>query len=166
MTYAVIRTDLMAGTNVASYLRSVKYLVGTTPTAIENGNVVKLGDLMTGEREIFAATAPAANDALGTIAIIATPEVNYDERKKSLTDFINPADAPCRAYIIQKGDIFSVTIDALGGKAAPAVGDVVELAASTKLNIAAAATTGSTVIGKIIAVETAGALTYYVIRVA
>ena len=168
MAYGVVRTDKLMGTDVRSMLESVKYMgAGSTATAIDNGNVVKLdGSLMTGEREIKKGVTPAANDALDTIVLIASPEVMYDERKRNLDEFQNEAGKVCRGYHLHSGDIFSVTKDALDGAATPAVGNVVELKAGIKLNVAASATSGSTVVGKIIAVDVVGRYTYYVIQVA
>lgn len=168
MGYGVVRTDRLMGTNVRSMLESVKYMgAGSTATAIDNGNVVKLdGSLMTGEREIKKGVTPAANDALDAIVLIASPEVMYDERKRNLDEFQNEAGKVCRGYHLHSGDIFSVTKDALDGAATPAVGNVVELKAGIKLNVAASATSGSTVVGKIIAVDVVGRYTYYVIQVA
>lgn len=170
MAYGVVRTDNMFGTDVRAGLVSIKYIVNDVETAIENGNVLKVGALMGDatngyEREIFAGAAPAANDALSDIVLIATPEVMYDERKRNLDEFINEAGKPCRGYRLHKGGIFSVTKDALDGVAAPAIGNVVELKAGTKLNVAASATSGSTVVGKIIAVDVVGRYTYYAILV-
>ena len=168
MSYGVVRTDKMMATDVRSMLESVKYMgAGSTATAIDNGNVVKLdGSLMTGEREIKNGVTPAANDALDAIVLIASPEVMYDERKRNLDEFQNEAGKVCRGYHLHSGDIFSVTKDALDGAATPAVGNVVELKAGIKLNVAASATSGSTVVGKIIAVDVVGRYTYYVIQVA
>lgn len=168
MGYGVVRTDRLMGTDVRSMLESVKYMgAGSTATAIDNGNVVKLdGSLMTGEREIKKGVTPAANDALDAIVLIASPEVMYDERKRNLDEFQNEAGKVCRGYHLHSGDIFSVTKDALDGVATPAVGNVVELKAGIKLNVAASATGGSTVVGKIIAVDVVGRYTYYVIQVA
>ena len=172
MAYAVVRTDNMFGTDVRAGLVSIKYMGanGTTPTAIQNGNVLKVGALMGDatngyEREIFVGAAPAANDDLKDIVLVATPEVMYDERKRNLDEFINEAGRACRGYRLHKGDIFSVTKDALDGVAAPAIGNVVELKAGTKLNVAASATAGSTQVGKIIAIDVVGRYTYYVILV-
>lgn len=167
MAYGVVRTDLMFGTDVRTGLVSVKYLGanGSTPTAIENGNVLKLGALVTGEREVYVGSAVAANDAIKDVVLVANPEVAYDERVRNLDQYINEAGKIVRGYRFHKGDVFAVTKDALAGKASPAVEDVVEFAAGTKLNVAASATANSTVLGKIIAVETAGRYTYYVIRV-
>lgn len=172
MAYGVVRTDNMFGTDVRAGLVSIKYMGanGTTPTAIQNGNVLKVGALMGDatngyEREIFVGAAPAANDDLKDIVLVATPEVMYDERKRNLDEFINEAGRACRGYRLHKGDIFSVTKDALDGVAAPAIGNVVELKAGTKLNVAASATSGSTQVGKIIAIDVVGRYTYYVILV-
>lgn len=173
MAYGVVRTDKLMGTDVRSMLESVKYMgSGSTETAIDNGNVVKVdGTLMTGEREIKKGVTPAATDALDSIVLIATPEVMYDERKRNLDEFRNEAGKICRGYHLHSGDIFSVTADAVAfntnestdGK----VGSVVELKADIKLNIkTGSATSGSTVVGSVIAIDVVGRYTYYVIQVA
>ena len=163
--HAVVRTDRMEGTGDRNSLVSIKYIVSTTPTAIENGNVLKRGALIDGEREVFEGSTPARDDALEDIVLVSTPEVMYDERLRNLDDFINEAGKIARAYHLRKGDIFSVTKEALAGAETPAVGNVVELKADTKLNVAASATDGSTVVGKIIAIDVVGKYTYYVILV-
>lgn len=164
--HGVIRTDRMYGTDVGANLVSVKYMgAGTTETAIDNGCVVALDGLMTGQREIYKGVTPAANTALGKIALIATPEVMYDERKKNLEEFENEAGVICRGYILHANDIFGVTAEALDAAAAIAVGNIVELQAGVKLKVVGTATTGSTGVGKVIAIEKAGRHTYYVIQV-
>lgn len=163
--HAVVRTDRMEGTGDRNSLVSIKYIVSTTPTAIENGNVLKRGALISGEREVFAGSVPAAGDALEDIVLVATPEVMYDERLRNLDDFINEAGKICRAYHLRKGDIFSVTKEALAGAETPAVGNIVELKADTKLNVVASLTADSTQVGKIIAIDVVGKYTYYVILV-
>ena len=168
MAYAVVRTDKMAATDVRAGLVSVRYQPSATNTAIENGNVVLLDGLETGSREVYKGATPAANSALKDIVLIATPEVIYDERKRNLTDFRNEAGRIARGYHLHVNDIFSVTKDALDGAATPAVGDVVELKAGTKLNVVAAATgltSGSTQVGTIVDINTVGKLTYYAIQV-
>ena len=122
-------------------------------------------ELMTGEREVFKGGAVAAGDDLKDVVLVATPEVMYDERLRNLDDFINEAGKIARAYRLHKGDIFSVTKPALDGVSSPSVGDVVELKAGTKLNVAASATANSTQVGKIIAIDVVGRYTYYVILV-
>ena len=163
--HAVVRTDLMFGTDVRSGLVSVEYLGadGATPTAIENGNVLKIGALKDGEREVYVGGDVAASDDLANVVLIATPEVMYDEHKHNIDEFVNEAGDICRGYRLHVGDVFSVTEEALAN-ASPAVGQVVELAAGTKLSNVASAS-GATKVGTIIAVETAGRYTYYVIKV-
>lgn len=173
MAHAIVRTDNMYGTDVRAGLVSIKYIVTTgsgddivkTETAIDNGNVLKVGALISGEREVFEGSAPAANDALADVVLVATPEVMYDEHKHDFAEFTNEAGRICRGYRFHSGDIFSVTKDALDGVSTPAVGNVVELKAGTKLNVAASATSGSTVVGKIIAVDTVGKDVFYAILV-
>ena len=173
MAYGVVRTDNMFGTDVRAGLVSIKYIVTTgsgasavkTETEIENGRILKVGDLMDGEREIFEGVVPAADSELSEVVLIASPEVMYDERKRNLNEFINVAGKACRGYRLHKGDIFSVTIDALDAAATPEVGHVVELQADTKLKVVASATSGSTSVGRIIAVDVVGRYTYYAILV-
>lgn len=165
MAYGIVRTDNMYGTDVRAALVSIKYMGedGATPTAIENGSVLKVGALIEGEREIYIGGEVAANDKVEDVVLVASPEVMYDERKKNLDEYINVAGKACRGYHIHSGDIFSVTKEALTGEAAPAVGNVVELAEGTKLSVAKDAT-GATVVGTIIAVDVVGRYTYYAIK--
>lgn len=174
MAYAIVRTDKMFGTDNRNGIVSAKYFVSTTATAIENGNVVLLDGLLTSgtspdivtEREIYKATTPAANSALKDIVLVATPEVDKENTyHRGLEYFINKAGVPIRGYHLVTNDIFSVTKEALDGKATPEKGDVIELKAGTKLNAAASATSGSTVVGSIIDVEVTGGKTFYVIQV-
>lgn len=76
---------------------------------LEQGSIINLGALMTGEREIRAVAEPATA-TLGTaeVLLVASPEVLY-ESGKSLADFVNKADKPCRAYHLTVGDIFTVS---------------------------------------------------------
>ena len=170
MAYCVARTDKLMGTDVRSMLESVKYQVADTEgamvdTAIENGNVVKVGALISGEREVKSATTPAATTKIDEVVLVVAPEVMYDERKKNLDEYRNEVGQIVRGYHLHSGDIFSVTAEGLKN-ASPAVSQVIELAASTKWNNVATATQGSTVVGKIIAKDVVGRYTYYVIQVA
>ena len=160
---AVVRTDKMFATDNRAGLVSVRYQPGDTMTAIDNGNVVKIGALEEGSREVYKGVTPAAEDAIKDIVLIASPEVMYDERKRNLDEFQNAEGAIARGYHLHTNDIFSVTKEALTGDE-PAVGKVVELAAGTKLNVAASAT--GTLVGSIIDINVVGRYTYYVIQVA
>lgn len=161
MAYAIVRTDLMSGTKQPADLVSIKYQVSTVDTAIENGNVALVGALGTGEREVYLASAPAADSALEDVVLVATPELNYDERLKNLNQFRNEAGEIARGYRLRSGNVFSVTAEALTATS-PAVGNIVELQADTKLKVVSSLTSNSTKVGSVIAIEG----DYIVIRVA
>jgi hypothetical protein len=166
MSYGIVRLDRVSGTKDPAKLISAKYLDGATETAIDNGNFIRLnGILSTTNREVFKGVKPAANTALSDVALVASVELMYDERKKNLAEFRNEAGDIVRGYILEKGDIFSVTADALSAAATIAVGNIVELQADTKAKVVTTLTVGSTQIGTVIGIETVGTLTYYVIRV-
>lgn len=157
MAYAIVRTDLMHGTDNSADLVSIKYQVGTTDTTIQNGSVVVVGGLMTGERDVYKGTAPTATTALSKLALIVTPELTYDETpRKTFADFTNSAGAIARGIYFRSKDVFSATIEAFAGRetlAAVVVGDIVEVKADTKLNIVATLTASSTQVGTVIAKE-------------
>lgn len=159
--HAVVRTDLMDGTDVRGQLVSVKYMGadGATPTEIDNGNVLKVESLIDGEREVYAGVTPAADTAITDIVLVASVEVMYDERKKNLDEYVNEANKICRGYRLHHGNIFSVTAEALTGT--PAKDSVVTLDAGTKLAVGGS----GTAVGKIIDVEIAGRYTYYAIKI-
>ena len=167
MAYGVVRTDNLHATDVrANGVVSLKYIVSDVETEIENGCVLKLGPLMEGEREVHSASAVTAKDKLSDIVLVASPEVMYDERKKNLDEFINEAGVSARGYKLHQGDEFGLTIDALSTALEEiSVDNVVELAAGTKLSVVASATSGSTVVGHIIAIEETTRHTYYVVHV-
>lgn len=163
MAYPVIRLDNMAGTTDGRKLKSVVFNDGTDDAAIGNGLLVAIGALLSDERELHEAVAPAANTPIGKLAIIATPELMYDAKKKNLVDFVNEAGVPARAYVLTADDEFGVTADALS--AVPTVGSIIEAQADTKMNVVATLTAGSTQIGTVIAIEIVNSLTFYVIHV-
>ena len=150
MAYAIFNSDLMTAITDAS--KHVFFKI--TGSAVQNGNVVKIGTLVSGERNVYTYETPARDTALTAIAILTTPELMSDERKKNLNDFINDVDTIARGFMFEKGDVFSVTTDGLTGTDI-AAGDIVELAASTQLKVVAALTgltAGSTKVGTVIEV--------------
>jgi len=167
MAYGIVRTSLLSGTKQPADLLSAKYLPAGNATAIENGRVVLIGALVAGEREIFTATAPAADSTLDSVALVASPELLFDEREKNLDEFRNAAGDVIRCYRLRSGNRFAVTAEALdnntGGNLA--VGNIIELQADTQLSAVAALTLNSTQVGTIIATETVGTKTFYEIQV-
>ena len=156
--YACVRTDNMSGTIMAKDLLSLRY-----NEDIENGNVLEIGGLEEGEREVREGKTPTASSELGKIALVASEEVVKDKSFAPVASFKNIKGDIIRGYRLTPGDIFSVTIEALNCASdyEVTVGTVIELMEGTKLNAVASATEGSTVVGEIIAIEDEG----YVIEV-
>ncbi len=161
---AVVRTDKMFATDNRAGLVSVRFQPGDTMTDIDNGNVVKLDTLEDGSREVYKGVIPEDKSDIKDVVLIASPEVMYDERKRNLDEFYNIAGTIARGYHLHTNDVFSVTKEALDGITSPAIGNIVELKAGTKLNVVKTAS-GATVVGKIIDINIAGRYTYYVIQV-
>jgi hypothetical protein len=158
--YTVIRTDNLSGTDQRADLLSVRvYDESGKPIAVENGTIVKVGDLEDGEREIYKATVAAAGDNLDECAILAGVEVEYDETKRNLDQYINKPGKPIRAYIPRNRNFFSVTAEGFVGGTAPAKDAEVGIGANGKLDASA------TGFGVCRAIEIAGRYTYYVIQI-
>lgn len=154
--HAVIRTDLMAGTVNGAYLRSVRF--EDEVDYIDNGSIFALKQLCDGEREMWKGELVTAEDKLGELVVIATPEVMYDERLRNLYDFYNEAGEEMRGYKLI--GIFSVSKEGFEEGKLPEVGDkVYAVAGSMKL-----ANAGDIEIGKLIAIEPVNSLDYYVIE--
>ena len=148
MAYCVVTRESMQSEDIANLRKSFKYQPSSVDTAIENGNLVKIGGLIDGEREVYTSTTPAADTALSDLLLVTTPEVLADERKKNLSDFRNEAGDICTGDKLKSGDIFSLTVEGFDGT--PAKGKIVELTAGTKLKVVTTLTSGSTQVGTII----------------
>lgn len=162
MAKTIFRADNCAFTKNPALIKSVKYLPADVATAIENGQFVAIGGLVTGEREVHKATAPTATSTY--FGIVCTPELEYAENGyHGLDTYENEADQVLRVGILTKGDIYSATLG--GFDKAPVVGNLVELQADTKAKVVTTATADSTQVGKVIEIETVGRFTFYVVEV-
>jgi ribosomal protein S18 len=162
MAFTVIRTDLLSGTKQPADLVSVRVYdaAGTTPIEVENGTIVELQGFEAGEREVRKAKLATSASDLNDCAIVAAPEVDYDERKRNLDEYISEAGKIVRGYIPRSRNIFSITVDGFVGATAPAVGDEVGIGTGGKID-------GSgTGFGEVVHIETAGRYTYYAIQIA
>lgn len=155
MSKAIIRLDNVSATHDGALLKSVKL-----NKALQNGSVVEIKGLATGEREIHETDTPKADTT--SFGVLCTPELMYDE-KKQMDEFENTTDKPARAFVPHKGDIFSATAEAFS--ATPKVGQAVELAASEVMSVVDTATSGSTQIGSVIEVDVVGSKVFYVVEV-
>lgn len=172
MPYSVIRTDLMSGTKQPADLVSIRFCTvdnsGSspvyTPAAVENGVIAKLIGYEDGQREVMTAIAASDTDDLNECVIVAGVEVDYDERKKNLDEYINEAGKITRGYILRSRNLFSVTKEAFVSATAPsAVGAEAGIGANGKISTSVAS--GKTKLGDVVAIENAGRYTYYTIRI-
>lgn len=158
--HAIVRLDNVAAAYNGALAKSVEYFVDTTASNIDNGCIVALSGLMDGQREIYKAVAPTATSK---VLLTCGVELMYDESQyHGLEDYQNEAGKPFRAIELQAGDTFSVTAEALSG--IPAVGSYVTVGTTTQMVVKTEVTTEQ-VIGTIVAIETVGSDTYYVVSV-
>ena len=165
MAYTICNLDRMSGTEDSTLLVSLKYFDASGREAeLENGAIVEIGDFIDGQREVRKATAPKADTPLSKLALVANPEVTYDEsRHHGLEEYINEAGKVILCYRLHSGDGFSLTKEGFSGD--PAKGKYITVGTTTKPVVAASASTG-VVIGKINDVWTLGNDTYYYVDVA
>lgn len=165
MAHAMFRSDNMEGTTDGKFLVSL-YI--STDAGLDNGNVVKVGALKSGEREVRTYTTPALNDALGDIAILGSEEVLKDKKYNTVGEFYNAKGTIARGYKLVPGDLFAVTADALNAVPeytfTPGT-TIVELMAGNKLNAVNELSSGATKVGVLEAKEIDGAVTWLVFRV-
>ena len=170
--HAVVNTDLMSATDVRTGMRSFRY--GTwdatkkilTGVDIDNGNLVKLTQILDANQDLWVAVTPEANTPIEELALVTTPEMMYDERENRLEDFYNIAGTNATGMRLHKGDIFGATAEAYDGT--PAVGSFATAMAGTKIKVAASAPTGTnaaTLIGKIIDTRVHNGKTFYNVEV-
>lgn len=166
--HAIVRVDVALGNNAMSAVKSAMYYTTYTAStktagAIDNANIVELKDeFVDGDRELWVAVTPTA--ASKKLAIVTTPEVDYDERK-TIFDWENKAGTPIRVHLLSQmvGQVFSATAEAFN--TTPAIGDIVEAQAGTKMKVVKTATSGSTQIGVVVDVEDVNGITFYVVRI-
>ena len=91
MAHGVVRTDKLFGTDNRTGMVSAKYYVSTTATDVDNGNVLAIDSLISGERDVYKAVTPAADTDLEKIILVATPEVNYVTTEYPIEKFYNKA---------------------------------------------------------------------------
>lgn len=162
--YAICNLDKMSGTEDSSLLLSVRFYDDNDKTAeLQNASIVKVGAFLDGQREVRKATTPTGTEKISEIALVAHPEVIYDESTyHGLEEYVNAAGKDIRAYRFHNGDGFSATSEAFDGT--PEKGKYVTVGATTKMVVSDSAT--GTIIGTIDDVVKLGANTYYYIQVA
>jgi len=92
-------------------VKSTAHIVnGVAAVAVEQGNVVSLGAL-SADKEGYVVTAPVAI-AADRMAIHASVGVMYDERKLE-DEFTLEIGKSGRFYVMEKGDIITITDDGI-----------------------------------------------------
>lgn len=150
--HAVVRTDNLGGTKNGEQLASVVFYKDTNPAAIDNGNIVVLGEKL--GREAYKATAPAAGAVAEDLYVIAEEELFYDQTVAHyLTEWVNEAGKTIRAYSLDSKGGFSVTAEAFDGT--PEIGKTVGYTAgATKIKVEDSK--GDATFGTILEKETVG----------
>lgn len=82
---------------------------------LENGMIGVVGTLKEGEKELREFTKITDNTKGVELALIASPEIMYDERPsmRKLENFEIPVGTSARAYSLSVGAEFEVSIDAI-----------------------------------------------------
>lgn len=164
MAHAILRLDNVQATQDNSLMRSgLFYTVSDnvkTAADIDNGMPVEVGALVSGERELRELTAASATPTV--LGITSTPEVDSFGDSKStdgtvLGGFYNKAGKAVRVHLLQAGDIFSVSEEAIG--TAPTVGQGVAIA-NGKWSGA-----NSSTLATCIAIDVVGGVNLYVIEI-
>lgn len=172
--YAVVNTELMAGTDVRSLMRSFRFGTGEgetfVPADIQNGSVVVLTKPITEngrtEHDLWYANAPKKTDDVYDLVLVATPELLYDPRLTDKHDFTNKAGANATGILLSKHDIFGITIEGLDSDTTPKPGDGVYVQNGTMMKVSAAAVAGSTKIGAVVDTRVLDKELFYCIEVA
>ena len=108
--YGVVETSKVKAVKVGR----IHSVLAELPTGLENGMIVKVGDLAAGEKDVRQVEALAGTEKVGEdmVAIIATPEVNYEDSKitdRALGSFYIKNGEVGDAVEIVKGDEFTVS---------------------------------------------------------
>lgn len=168
MAYCVVRTDLMSGVKQPADMVSLRFYDANGDVAeVENGVIAKITELeshtvgtaTTYEREIWKGVAASSSDDLADCVLIATPEVMYDERKRSLDEFINEAGVAARGYRLRDRNMFSLTAEGFVGGTAPALGGAVGIGADGKLDASGSG------FGTCVHIEDVGSKKFYAIQI-
>jgi hypothetical protein len=132
MTTYFFQPEKMASSSVASYLQSVKYTLAATPTAVNNGSIVTIGDPCTniwGNSDLNCyqcATPSLDTDPIHIIDLLEAPSLTDSNSGRvyrvgeEIVSLSAPADYPVRARKPKLGDRFLLGSD--GFASAPTVG--------------------------------------------
>lgn len=169
MSKAVVRLDNIEGAIPVSLNY---YSDASTEAAIENGRFVYLDSLVTGERELWKAIAPADVDndnckiSTGRLALVASPEYMTSGTAHNLDEFENAAGDAARGYILKKGNIISFSAEAFYGSTQPtSTNKYVTLYADGNTLLTSTSSVSNNLIGLFIGSDVVGTQTYYAVYI-
>jgi hypothetical protein len=157
--HAILRLDKVTGTADGAHVESGKFFVGDVASDVDNGIAVEIGALIDGERELRKLTPATAESKHW--GIVSTPELDETDGSGTayLGSFYNQAGQPVRVHALVKGNVISVSAEAIDGQATK--GAKVALGgAGGKLKVATDGT-----IGTIDNVDTSTGVELFVIRI-
>ena len=161
--HVMFRSDAMAGTTLGQYLVSLR-----VANEIDNGMLVAVGSLEAGQREVKAMAAIATTTTVGAIAVLGSEEVDKEASFDTVGGFTNKVGTIARGYILHDGGAYAVTAGAFDTGKIPVVGNTIYAKINTNLHTtdAKSGEDNNVKIGTCEAIETDGATTWYVIRIA
>ena len=161
--HVMFRSDAMAGTTLGQYLVSLR-----VANEIDNGMLVAVGSLEAGQREVKAMAAITADTKVGAIAVLGSEEVDKEASFDTVGGFTNKVGTIARGYILHDGGAYAVTAGAFDTGKIPVVGNTIYAKINTNLHTtdAKSGEDNNVKIGTCEAIETDGATTWYVIRIA
>lgn len=143
MAYGVVHTTNLSGCDNYSFQYTAD---------IENGALVAKGDLIEGERQVYA----AALDASAPAYLVANPAWNYDDStyaKAQEDAYINKAGKAFRVYELKANKKFAITSYSIVGGDTVVIGDELGVTAAGKLD---KSVTDSALIVKVTAIDNYG----------
>lgn len=143
MAYGVVHTTNLSGCDNYSFQYTAD---------IENGALVAKGDLIEGERQVYAAVLDASAPAY----LVANPAWNYDDStyaKAQEDAYINKAGKAFRVYELKANKKFAITSYSIVGGDTVAIGDELGVTAAGKLDKSVA---DSALIVKVTAIDNYG----------
>jgi len=147
----------MYGVVETTKITEICYDFVNNTTDIENGWVVKKGDIVTGERNVYAAEIPAATDK---VYLVANPAWSYTDipSEQGEENFINVKKKVFRGYGLAPTNKFGVTDYTITDGDTIAVGNYVGVDGTTmKLkNLGSTEPTGVGFYGKVTEIENTG----------
>lgn len=122
---------------------------------LENGSLIAKGELVSGEREIYKAVEPTANDE---VYLVANPAWSYDNSRptnQNEENYINKAGKPFRAYAMKKDNKYAIQDYGVKNGTTIAIGDYITADGYQNKDAGTTAPTAGFV-GKVVEVENYG----------